>query len=73
MLQFFESITDFLASAWQMITNFFSSLITAIDIVSQAALMPPMLLAYVPAFIGSCIAMVLAVGVIKLIVGWGNK
>lgn len=73
MLQFFESIADFLSSAWQMVTNFFSSLITAIDIVSKAALMPPMLLAYVPAFIGSCIAMVLAVGVIKLLVGWGNK
>lgn len=73
MLQFFESIADFLATAWQMVINFFSSLVTAIDVVTNAALMPHFILFYVPSFIGSCILMVLSIGVIKLLVGWGNK
>lgn len=73
MLQFFESISDFLATAWEMVSNFFSSLVTAIVIVSKAAATPVLLIPYVPGIIGSCILIVVSVGVIKLLVGWGNK
>lgn len=73
MLNFFDMIGDFFASLWQMVVNLVSGLVNAILIVSSSIQLPIRLLLYVPSFIGASITLVLAVGVIKLIIGWGNS
>lgn len=73
MFNFFDTIVDFFDTIWQFITNFITGLINAIVIVTQATSIPLQLLVYVPSFIFTSITIVLAIGVVKLIVGWGNQ
>lgn len=73
MLDFFEWLVDFFQSIGEFVTNLFNSFVTAIGILSQASSFPLQLVKFVPGIIGSCIIMVTAVAVIKLVLGWGNK
>ena len=73
MLNFFDMIADFFANIWQMLINIVTSLTNAIIIVSSATSLPVQLLAFVPSFIGASVSIVFAIGVTKLIIGWGNS
>lgn len=73
MLDFFESIVNFFELIWEFISNILSGIINLLKIVSMALPLPSFLVAFVPGIIGSCILAVLAIGVGKLIIGWGNK
>lgn len=71
-MNFFNSIIDFIEKAWQFLLNLINSLLTATSIISYLPSFSVTLAGFVPPFIGSCILAVVAIGVIKLIVGWGN-
>lgn len=73
MFSFFSLISDFFSSLWQMVVNLVSGLVNAIIIVTSATSLPLQLMTLVPSFISASITLVLGVGVIKLIVGWGNS
>lgn len=73
MLNFFDMIADFFTSLWQMVVNLVTGLVNALLIVSSAVTLPPQLMALVPSFISASITLVLGVGIVKLIVGWGNS
>lgn len=73
MFSFFDTIVDFFDTIWQFITNFITGLINAIFIITTATSIPLQLLVYVPSFIFTAITIVVAIGVVKLIVGWGNS
>lgn len=73
MFSFFDTIIDFFDTIWQFLTNIITGMINAIVIVTQATAIPLQLLVYVPSFIFTSITIVLAIGVVKLIVGWGNQ
>lgn len=73
MLNFFGSIVDFFQSIWSFLTNLVSSLLTALTLLQQLPLFTTSLLGLVPGVLGSCIAVVVAIGIVKLIVGWGNQ
>lgn len=45
----------------------------AIQIITEIPSSAFRLIPFVPAVIGSCITIVVAVGVIKLVLGWGNS
>lgn len=57
---------------WNFLSNMISGLITAISVLLSAVTLPPTLLGFVPGIIGTSILVVGSIGVIKLIVGWGN-
>lgn len=73
MLNFFNVISDFFSSIWQMIINIVTGLVNAMLILASSLAVPAGLLPYVPSFIGASITIVLGIGVIKLIIGWGNS
>lgn len=73
MFKFFDSFMDFITTIWNLVVNTISSLINAVVIVTQATSVPVQLLSYVPAVIGASITLVVGIGVIKLLVGWGNQ
>lgn len=73
MLNFFDMIADFFSSVWQMIINIVTGLVNALLIVASSLAVPVGLLPYVPSFIAASITIVLGVGVVKLIIGWGNN
>lgn len=58
---------------WNFVSNMISGLITAISVLLSAVTLPPMLVGFVPSVISTSILVVGSIGVIKLIVGWGNK
>ena len=73
MFKFFDSLMDFIFTIWNLVVNTISSLINAIVVVTQATRVPLRLISYVPAVIGASITLVVAIGVIKLVLGWGNS
>lgn len=73
MFNFFDSIIDFFSSLWQMISNMFSGLITMINVLVQTITIPFSLSTLVPSFVYTCIGIVSAIGIVKLLVGWGNS
>lgn len=73
MVNFFRSVTDFFASIWTLLSNLLSSMFQAIQIVTQVPVAGVTLIPFVPAVLGTCITIVLAVGIVKLILGWGNS
>ena len=73
MLNFFDAIVSFFNAIWQFLSNLVSSTLLAIQVISLSLAIPVWLVGFVPAVIGSCIVVVAAIGVIKLILGWGNS
>lgn len=72
-LNFFDSIINFFTMLWDFISNLISGIITLLSVLVNAVVIPPLLVGFVPGIIGSCILAVAAIGVAKLIAGWGNK
>ena len=73
MLNFFDMIADFFTSLWQFILNIISGTINAIQIVSSALSVPFQLTGLVNGIIGASIFLVVGLGVVKLLLGWGNS
>lgn len=73
MFNFFSSIIDFFSMVWNFISNLISGLITAISVLLSAVTLPPFLVGFVPSVISTSLLVVGSIGVLKLIVGWGNK
>ena len=73
MKAFFDSITSFLSMIGSMITNMVSSLFTGLQILLSVQTIPGLITPIVPAIVGSCIWIVFGIGIVKLLLGWGNK
>lgn len=68
-----ESILSFISTIGTFISNMVLSLIQALQMVANSATVPVVAAGWVSPLIGSCITIVGAIAVIKLIVGWGNS
>lgn len=73
MFNFFSSVDDFISTICNFISNFISGIVTAISVLLSAVTLPPALTGFVPSVLSTSIMVVGSIGVIKLIVGWGNK
>ena len=73
MFNFFSSVVEFFSVVWNFISNIISSTITAFSVIYSSLVIPQALRGFVPAFIGASIFIVSGIGIIKLILGWGNN
>lgn len=73
MFNFFTSFWDALSTLWQMLMNFFSGIIVMFQVVIASLSLPQYFIMLVPSFIGASVLIVLSIGVVKLILGWGNS
>lgn len=73
MFKFFGFLENLFNTLWELITNLVTGLINAVIIVQQSVSLPLSILPYVPSFIFTSISIVVAIGIIKLIIGWGNQ
>lgn len=73
MSNFFNALLDGLKMIVQFITNTVSSLLNASLLIANLPSFCATLIGQVPAILGASITMVLAIGVVKLILGWGNS
>lgn len=72
MLDFFSSLMSYIEAVWGFFLNLIETLMTFITTVTQAALLPPMLLGYVWAPIASCIVSIAGFAIVKMIIGRSN-
>lgn len=73
MSNFFKAIAEGLSMIVQFITNMVSSLLNATLLIANLPSFTATLIGQVPAIIGASISIVLAIGVVKLVLGWGNS
>lgn len=73
MFSFFSTVVDFFAMIWDFVSNLLSGMVTAMEVLLKAVALPPLLVGFVPSIIASSMLIVGSVGMVKLIVGWGNK
>ncbi len=71
-MTFIESLSNFIKAIWEFVTNFIQSLVIAYQVLQTSVTFSGILSGVVFGILGSCIVIVIAVGVIKLLVGWGN-
>lgn len=72
-MNFFKAIQEFFDMIGMFITNVVSSLLNATMLIANLPSFCATLIGQVPAIIGASITMVLAIGVVKLVLGWGNS
>ena len=68
-MNFFDSVVSFFETLMNMISQFFSSLITAVNFISTSVGFTTALSFYLPTFIGSCLIIVVALGILKFVLG----
>lgn len=69
MLNFFDSVISFFETIINMITQFFSSMFLALQFISSSVTYTALMGSYLPTVIGSCLIIVVALGVLKFILG----
>lgn len=72
MLNFFDYVVDFFNLLWDMITGFCQNARSLFLIAQNSLIAVSELFSIFNGFIGVSIGLVLCVGVIKLLLGWGN-
>lgn len=72
-MNFFKAIAEALDMIGMFLTNIVSSLLNAILLIANLPSFTATLIGQVPAIIGASISIVLAIGVVKLVLGWGNS
>ena len=73
MVDWLTEIGNMIASICQFFINFVSSLGQAIVVLTNASTAPVIMIPWMPIIIGTSITSVVAIAVLKLIVGWGNS
>lgn len=69
MFKFFNQLIDYIQRLFEFLVNIIKALITAVGVLTSAVQFPLGLVGYLPAILGSCIVVVVAVGAVKFIIG----
>jgi len=72
-MNFFKAIAEALEMIGMFLTNVLGSLLNATLLIANLPSFTATLIGQVPAIIGASISIVLAIGVVKLVLGWGNS
>lgn len=64
---------EVLGQIWSFISNTVNATVIALGFLSSAIRIPLSMVGFMPSFIGSCIVVVVALGVVKLILGWSGE
>ena len=73
LLNFFDAIVEFFSALWMMIQNIVTGTLTILQILPSVVGLPFALAPFVSSLIYASIGIVVSIGIIKLILGWGNS
>jgi hypothetical protein len=73
MKNFFSTLIESINMILLFIGNMVNSLLNATSLIANLPGFCATLIGQVPAIIGASITIVLAIGVVKLVLGWGNS
>ncbi len=73
MLNFFDAVIEFFSALWMMIQNVVTGTLTVLNILPSIIGLPFILGPFVSSLIYASMGIVVAIGVVKLILGWGNS
>lgn len=71
MFSFFDKVLDFFDLIWSLVTNIINSIVPLVTMLTTAYQIPIKLVAVVPGVIGTSILAMSALGIAKLLIGWG--
>ena len=71
-MNFFNAILDFLYNGMLFIGNIINSTLNATLLIANLPAFTATLIGFLPPAIGASVSIVLAVGIVKLVLGWGN-
>lgn len=69
MFEFFDSVLGAIETALNFLYNIINALLTAVDVITNAAVLPTKLAVFLPGIIGSAILVAVSLGVVKFLVG----
>lgn len=69
MLGFLDTVLGFITSAWQWFINFILMLFTFVEVLGNSLQLPLQLVSIMPWFLSSAVLVVVALAVIKTILG----
>lgn len=69
MAAFFNQVMGAIETALSFLYNVINALVTAVDAISNAVVLPAKLAAFLPGIIGSAILVTVSLGVVKFLVG----
>lgn len=72
-MNFFKAVQEFFDQIGMFITNVVSSLLNAVLLIGNLPSFMEVLIGFVPPIIGASLTAVLAIGIVKLVLGWGNS
>lgn len=72
-MSFFESVINFFATIWQFLENIVVNTLALIRFVLTMPDILNVLNGVLPGVINTCVLLVVSIGLIKLILGWGNS
>lgn len=67
------ALLDFIQQIGSFFSNFLNSTVQALILVADAVIYPTIIAGWVFPTLASCIIIVAAVAIVKLILGWGNS
>lgn len=68
-VNFFDSVINFFETIIDIITQFLTSLFTAISFISSSAGTVARVSLFMPTIIGSCVLIIMSIGIVKFLVG----
>ena len=69
MIDFFEKVLGFFESFFEFFLNIVESLFAGIAVLSTSLTLPYFLIGYLPAILGSAMLIIIALAIIKFIIG----
>lgn len=73
MLDFFGWIVTFFENIWTIVENFFSNFLQMLSLLLNITTTYYMFSTFIPSVIYASMSIVILVGAIKLVLGWGNS
>lgn len=73
MLDFFGWIVTFFENIWVIVENFFSNFLQMLSLLLNITTTYYMFSTFIPSVIYASMSIVILVGAIKLVLGWGNS
>lgn len=73
MFDWLAEIGDMLSTIFHYFLNFITSMVQAVALLTSAVGFPVQIIGWMPMIVGTSITIVVAIAVVKLLVGWGNS
>lgn len=73
MLNFFDTIIDYIKIGFNLLLNSVRNIFQLVSLLQNAVLVPATVSPFLPSFLSACVSVIVSVGVLKLVIGRDNS